>query len=46
MIWKQKWGPARHAANAAFIALQAAVNGIQVSANVAFAKGQVIYFKI
>jgi len=42
MIYKQQWGPARHAANAAFIALQAAKSLINKAANVEFAKSQVI----
>ena len=41
MIYKQQWGPARHAANAAFIALQAAKSGINKAANIQFAKSQV-----
>ena len=45
MIYKQQWGPARHAANAAFIAIQAAKSNINKSANVAFAKSQVDYLK-
>ena len=41
MIYKQQWGPARHAANAAFIALQAAASGIKINENKEFAKSQV-----
>ena len=45
MIYKQQWGPARHAANAAFIALQAAKSGIRLTAYSEFAKSQVDYLK-
>ena len=37
MIYRQQWGPARHAANAAFIAIQAARNGIDTQSFLNFA---------
>ena len=38
MIYMQTWGPARHAANAAFIALQAAGSGINIASYKQFAQ--------
>ena len=43
MIYKQQWGPARHAMNAAFIASQAAKSGIYTGANINFARSQAEY---
>lgn len=43
MIYRETWGPARHAMNAAFIASQAAASGINSSANYQFARSQVQY---
>ena len=43
MIYLQEWGPARHAANAGFIAAQAAVNGIKANGYTTFVREQVDY---
>jgi len=43
LVVVDKWGPARHAANAAFMTLQAAEIGIAATENKAFAKKQIDY---
>jgi endoglucanase len=43
MVYLDQWGPARHAANAAFIALAAAEVGVKAEENRAFGKKQIDY---
>jgi len=43
MVYLDQWGPLRHAANAALIALQAADAGINAAENRQFAKNQIGY---
>jgi endoglucanase len=43
MVYLDQWGPARHAASAAFIAMAAAEAGVKPEENRAFAKKQIDY---
>jgi endoglucanase len=43
MVYLDQWGPLRHAANAAFVCLQAAKLGINPAANQKFAESQIGY---